>query len=93
MVKWSDVAIRNLKEIHDYIAVDSIIYAKDVVLEIVNQSEIADKFPRIGRVVPEINNPKIREVFVYSYRLMYRIADGGIEILSLVHGKMNFKGE
>ena len=90
MVKWSDSASRNLKEIHDYIAQDSVYYAKDVVSEIVGQSEVLGKFPQMGRIVPEINDSSIREIFVYSYRLIYRVAEEEIEILALVHAKMNF---
>lgn len=90
MVKWSDSASRNLKEIHDYIAQDSVYYAKDVVSEIVEQSEVLDKFPQMGRVVPEMNDLAIREVFIFSYRLIYRVTDGGVEVIALVHAKMNF---
>ncbi len=39
-----------------------------------------------GRVVPELSDPAIREVFVGSYRLVYRILAHRVEILALVHG-------
>ncbi len=64
MVKWSLPAKRNLKAIYDYISKDSRFYAKRVIEEIVEKSETLDKFPRMGRVVPEIGNENIRELIV-----------------------------
>jgi plasmid stabilization system protein ParE len=45
------------------------------------------KFPLAGRVVPEIADDNIREWFVYSYRLIYRIQDDVITIAAIVHGR------
>jgi len=41
----------------------------------------------MGRVVPEISNDRIRERFVYSYRLIYEIGNRTITILAVIHGK------
>ena len=41
----------------------------------------------MGRVVPELGQPDIRERFVYSYRLIYQIQAQEIHILSVIHGK------
>lgn len=62
MVEWSDPAKQDLKLIHDYIAKDSKFYAKKVSLEILEKSEKINIFPEIGRIVPEIGDPKIREL-------------------------------
>ncbi|MGM0678010.1 type II toxin-antitoxin system RelE/ParE family toxin [Ectothiorhodospira marina] len=45
------------------------------------------EFPLIGRTVPEIRDDTIRERFVYSYRLIYRVASGMILIVAVIHGK------
>jgi addiction module RelE/StbE family toxin len=90
MVKWSIPARRDLKQIHDYIAKDSKYYAKTVIQTIVGKTEKLGDFPEIGRVVPEIDDPNIRELFVYSYRLIYEINPEGLEILAIVHGKRDF---
>ncbi|HZS38334.1 MAG TPA: type II toxin-antitoxin system RelE/ParE family toxin [Polyangia bacterium] len=39
-----------------------------------------------GRVVPEINQEHIREVFVHSYRIIYRVMNDAVEILTVHHG-------
>ena len=80
----------DLKQIHEYIAKDSRYYAKKVVQTIVEKTEELMVFPEIGRIVPEIDDPNIRELFVYSYRLIYEISSDGIEILAVIHGRRDF---
>ena len=80
----------DLKQIHDYIAKDSKYYAKKVIHTIVEKTEELIDFPKIGRIVPEIDDPNIRELFVYSYRLLYEITPNGIEILAVIHGRRDF---
>jgi toxin ParE1/3/4 len=74
VVKWTTPAKLDLKDIHDYILRDSNFYAKKVSQDVVDKSEKLKHFPEIGRIVPEIDNPNIRELFIYSYRLIYRSA-------------------
>jgi len=87
MVKWSDPAKLALKEIHHYIANDSKYYAKKVIREIVEKSEKLTDFSKIGRIVPELADSNIRELFIYSYRLIYDISSADIQILNIVHSK------
>lgn len=60
MVKWTAPAKLDLKNIYDYIAKDSKYYAQKVSEDIVAKSEILKNFPKLGRVVPEIDDPNIR---------------------------------
>jgi toxin ParE1/3/4 len=93
VVRWTKPAKLDLRQIHDYIARDSKLYAKKVSFEIVEKSETLNSFPKSGRIVPEIEDPNIRELFIYSYRLIYEIFPNKIEILALIHGKRNFLKE
>jgi plasmid stabilization system protein ParE len=90
MVKWSVPARNDLKQIHDYIAIDSKYYAQNVIQEIIAKTETLTEFPEIGRKVPEISDQNIRELIVYSYRLIYEISGVGIEILAIIHGRRDF---
>jgi len=90
MVKWSGPAKRDLREIHRYIALDSKYYARKVVETIVDKANLLYRSPRTGRMVPEIEDPNIREIFVYSYRLIYEIGSEGIEVLGVIHGRRDF---
>lgn len=92
MVKWTTPAKLDLKNIHDYIARDSKYYAQKVSHDIVDKSEKLQHAPKIGRIVPEIDDPNIREVLVYSYRLIYEVLSNGIQVLALIHTRRNFTG-
>jgi len=93
MVIWSNPAKHDLKKIHDFIAEDSQYYALKVSQDFVEKSEILIDFPEMGRIVPEIGDPKIRELTIYSYRLIYEIFERRIEVLALIHGKQDFTGD
>jgi len=90
MVRWSLPARNDLKQIHDYIAEDSRYYARNVIQEIVAKTEKLTELPEIGRTVPEIRDQNIRELIVYSYRLIYEVSESGVEILAIIHGRRDF---
>ncbi|HWR59023.1 MAG TPA: type II toxin-antitoxin system RelE/ParE family toxin [Thermodesulfovibrionales bacterium] len=90
MVEWSRPAKLDLRQIHDYIARDSKFYAQKVSTEIVEKSEKLNSFPEVGRIVPEVGDPNIRELLIYSYRLIYEVFSNRVEVLALIHGKRNF---
>ncbi len=85
-VKWSPEAAEDLESIAEYIARDSEYYARAVVTEILSISRNVGEFPLIGRVVPEVGDETIRERFVYSYRLVYRIESERILVVAVIHG-------
>lgn len=90
MVRWSLPAKEDLRRIHDYISIDSKFYAKKISQDIVEKTETLNDFPKCGRVVPEIGDPNIREIIIYSYRLVYEINSTVIEVLGIIHGKQDF---
>jgi addiction module RelE/StbE family toxin len=93
LVIWSEPAKKSLQNIYYFIAEDSKFYAKEVVDKIVNESEKLDDFPKIGRIVPEIDEDNVRELIIYSYRMIYEINDDNINILALIHGKQSLNKE
>ncbi|HKK65641.1 MAG TPA: type II toxin-antitoxin system RelE/ParE family toxin [Clostridia bacterium] len=86
-VRWSPEATEDVEAIAEYIARDSEHYARSVVSEILSVSRSIGEFPHIGRNVPEIVDENVRERFVYSYRLIYRIEPKSILIVAVIHGK------
>lgn len=58
-----------------------------MVTEILSVSRSLAEFPAIGRVVPEIGDENIRERFIYSYRLVYRVESARILIVAVIHGE------
>ena len=94
MVTWTDHALEQLHKLHDYIAQDSLIYAKRVSETLVLKTKNLDQLPYKNRKILEINNEKFREVSQYSYRILYEIkADETIEILAVIHKRQDFKSQ
>jgi plasmid stabilization system protein ParE len=62
-------------------------YAASVVKAILNETRMLTRFPRSGRKVPELDKDNIREVFAYSYRIIYSINDEEIIVAAVIHGK------
>jgi toxin ParE1/3/4 len=90
MVIWSIPARNDLKQIYDYIAKDSKYYATNVAQQIISKAENLNKFPEIGRVVPEIGDENVRELIIYSYRIIYEVVPNDVQILAIIHGKRDF---
>lgn len=74
-----------MKAIHDYIAKDSPTNAKAVVRDIMARAAALPGTPRIGRRVPELDDPAIREVPVHAWRILYELRGTDIFIVTLVH--------
>lgn len=93
MVIWSEPAKTDLRAIHDFIAHDSPHYAKKVTQDITARTDILNELPRMGRSVQELGNEGIRELSLYSYRILYEINDRGVFILAVIHKRRNFQPE
>jgi toxin ParE1/3/4 len=44
-----------------------------------------------GRVVPEVGDVTLRELFVYRYRLLYRVRHERVIIVAFLHGARDFE--
>lgn len=87
MVRWSYTSKMDLLQIYNFISKDSVYYAKKVVNDIVDKSEYLAMFPNMGRTVEEIGEEDVKEIVIYSYRMIYRVVKEGINVLAIVHGK------
>lgn len=85
-VEWTDPAWDDLAGIAGYIARDSEYYAAAFVQEIKEAAASLAGFAERGQIVPEFGDPSIRELLVKSYRLVYRISEKRVVILTLIHG-------
>jgi addiction module RelE/StbE family toxin len=91
-IVWIKRAIQDLNEIADYIARNSPKYADLTVDQIFNRTQILKEHPEIGRIVPEINDSKIRELIEGNYRIIYEIKGSKlIEILTIHHSSKLLK--
>ncbi len=94
MVKWTAHAKAQVRHIHDYIAQDSALYARRVSEELVKKTIGLDELPRKGRKIPELNDDAVRELSLYSYRILYEIkSDNLIEVLAVIHKRRHLEAE
>jgi toxin ParE1/3/4 len=82
MVIWTSRARADLKAIHGRIAKDSRQNAQRVVREILHK---ADTLAEPPRTVPEVNDPDLREIPAYSWRILYHLRNGTVFIVTLIH--------
>ena len=85
-VMWIESAWRDLEEVADYIAKDSFHYAAAFVREARDAARTLAYLAERGLVVPEFNDPSIRELFVRGYRLIYQVAEQTVYIIGFIHG-------
>ena len=93
MVIWSDPAKADLRSIYDFIAHDSTHYARKVTQDIVARTDVLNELPRMGKMVPELGNDAIRELSMYSYRILYEIKAPDVIVLAVIHKRRDFQPE
>ncbi len=86
IVHWTETAQDHITAIFEYIALDSLEYAKRIVDGLTKRTQQIGDFPYSGRVVPEFEKEKVREVIEGPYRIIYFIKPQQIEILAVLHG-------
>lgn len=85
-VTWSLQSIDDLSDIEDYLALSSKRHATLVVDTIIEAVAMLENFPNIGRIVPEMNIPKLRELIVKQYRIVYYLTfQDEVEIVTIRH--------
>lgn len=84
---WSPQAAYDLVENNRYIARENPDAARAIVNNIYESRKRIKEFPTQGRVVPEIGQQDIREIFCGSYRIIYQIEAKKILILTIRHMK------
>ena len=89
-VYWSTVATADLDYICNYMRSYSNVYAKTFVRKIFQAIEMLIKFPLSGRLVPEYELDRIREILIFTnYRLIYQVTDNTIGIIAIHHQNRN----
>lgn len=86
-VVWSQAAIQDIEAIAEYISRDSPYHAQCVVERLYELGDAIAEHPQAGRILAELENPQVRERFVYSYRVLYEIDSAQIDILAVIHGR------
>ncbi len=88
---WTKEALERLNEIEEFIGSNNPERAETFVNYLIKSCEPILDNPNIGRVVPDFSNTDIREIIVKKYRIVYRVNNKTIEILTVFEGHRLFK--
>ncbi len=89
-VVWSPLALDRAAEAAKYIARDGPEVAGawvDGLFDVVGKLV---QFPRRGRVVPEVGRPEIGELLYEGYRVVYRVDQKQVLVLTVRHQRRRF---
>ena len=90
-VIWAPRAQAALNEAVEFVAKDSISGALRVLEQALAAGESLATLSERGRVVPELNQPDTREIFVFRYRLLYDVEPEVVRIVAFLHGARDFE--
>ncbi len=82
---WIPQALADVGANAEFIAKDSVYYAQLFTRKVFDPVEKIADFPQIGRIVTEINSENIKEIILENYRIIYRINNELVEILTVYH--------
>lgn len=86
-VLWSPLALARVDEVFEVIRWDKPGAAQRWVETLFESVEGLSEFPKRGRMVPEIGREEIRELLLGNYRVVYRVEERFISILTIRHGR------
>jgi toxin ParE1/3/4 len=82
-ITWSPLAAEQVRDIASYIALDKPSVAEQWIDKMFDSVEQLIDFPKSGRVVPELQINSIRELVQDNYRVIYKIQDNSISVLTV----------
>ncbi len=85
-IKITAKAKKDIVGIYKYILPDSPQNAQMVAEAIIRKIETLKKQPNFGKIVKEFNNPLLRELKLFKYRIIYRLKNANlVEIITIQH--------
>lgn len=94
-LEWSPLALKRARDIFEYIAEDKPSAAVDWLDRLMEVVERLQEHPKSGRMVPETDTERIREVMHGGYRVIYALDDTNdkIQILTVRRGSETLPAE
>ncbi len=95
MIQWSPLALERVGDIAGYIALDKPSAAESWLEGLFDSVERLQSHPMSGRIVPEVNNERIREVIYGAYRVIYRVDTQArkISVLTALRGSQLIRAD
>ena len=89
-VVWTRGARDDLDEAIDFISKESPSAALAVLERMLEAAQSLEELAERGRVLPELEDPVIRELLPNPFRLVYRVGADTIELLGVIHQRRDF---
>ena len=90
-LSWTESALRDLESIAEYIALDKPEAAKSFVQKVFRATERLLRFPKSGRVPPEIPDLPYREMIVLPCRIFYRMERGTVYVVHVLRSERELR--
>jgi toxin ParE1/3/4 len=85
-IKITSKAKKDIAGIYEYILQDSYQNAEMVAEAIIRKIDTLRRQADLGKIVKELNNPAIRELKLFKYRIVYRVKSASfVEIITIQH--------
>lgn len=84
-VYWAESALDDLRDLLEFVRKDSVAYADRLAAHISRAARTLASFPRLGSIVPEIQQDEIRELWVRPYRIIYVIRGDDCHVTAIAH--------
>ena len=92
-VEFAAEAIYRLQQIHEFVAADSPSNAVRLIERVIARAESLAEHAHRGRQVPEYGREDIREIRERPYRIIYRVTQTAVQILTVMHERRLLPGD
>ncbi len=90
-VIWTKNALNNLDDIGDYIALDKPSAAYKLINKISKQVDLLEQFPDLGRMPPEFETTKFRELIIPPCRIFYLLENNAVYIIHIIRSEQQLR--
>jgi plasmid stabilization system protein ParE len=89
-VIWTERAVASVDDAVAFVGADSPTAAERLLIRILDSAESLSELTERGRIVPEIDDPQVRELIIPPYRLVYQYDESQVQLLALLHSAQEF---
>jgi plasmid stabilization system protein ParE len=86
-IRWSEQAALRLADVEEHLWRANPKAAAEIVDRLVGRASALERFPEVGRLVPDLPGSSFRELIEWPYRIVYRVRGSVIEIVTVFDGR------
>ena len=84
-ITWSNRALNDLHAIREYYLPNAPTFAERITDEIFGKIDLLENHPLAGRIVPEFQENRLRELITGRYRIIYELMEGNRVDITTIH--------